>query len=61
MARSRPGVGRDVLTRGQPEGTPTAVAHDQVNVVAFLWACLDVFGAAGDETGEEAHYAPARC
>jgi hypothetical protein len=50
-----------VFARGQPEGAPTAATHHQVDVIAFLWACLDLFGAAGEETGEEARYAPARC
>ncbi|MBV8201753.1 MAG: hypothetical protein JOZ15_14115, partial [Acidobacteria bacterium] len=37
-------LGRDVFARGQPELLGTSVAHQhEADVIAFLWACLDLF------------------
>jgi segregation and condensation protein A len=54
-------LGRDVFARGQPEGVIQMAAPDgQIDVITFLWACLDVFGDTWDKTGDEAQYAPTR-
>jgi segregation and condensation protein A len=57
----RPILGHDVFARGWEEypGGFGDVRHCQVDVIGFLWACLDVFGTAGDVTGDATHYAPA--
>jgi segregation and condensation protein A len=42
----RPQLGRDVFARGRPErlATPVEAGHE-VDVIAFLWACLALFDA----------------
>ena len=53
----RPQLGRDVFARGQPEllGTSLAGQHE-VDVIAFLWACFDLFG--DDEPDTTPAYQP---
>jgi segregation and condensation protein A len=58
----RPSLGHDVFARGweeYPGGFGEVRRYSQVDVIGFLWACLDVFGAAADVTGDAAPYAPA--
>jgi segregation and condensation protein A len=55
----RPLLGRDVFARGQPEllGTSVETGHE-VDVVAFLWACLALFDEAADGADTGTIYRP---
>jgi segregation and condensation protein A len=57
----RPQLGREVFTRGCPEGFVAAigVAH-AADVVAFLWASLALFDDASDAVDTAAVYRPRR-
>jgi segregation and condensation protein A len=57
----RPQLGRDVFTRGCPEGSVAAIGGaPAVDVVAFLWASLALFDDASDAVGTTAVYQPRR-
>ncbi len=56
---SRPVLGRDVFARGQPERLGTSVeAQYAIDVVAFLWASLELFGDGGPDEDTQAVYRP---
>ena len=55
----RPQLGRDVFARGQPELTGTTIeTATEVDVIGFLWACMDRFEAAAGDLDTTAVYTP---
>jgi segregation and condensation protein A len=57
----RPQLGRDVFTRGCPDGSVAAIGGaPAVDVVAFLWASLALFDDASDAVDTTAVYQPRR-
>jgi segregation and condensation protein A len=55
----RPQLGHDVFARGQPElvGASVETAHE-VDVIAFLWACMALFDDAAEGADTASVYRP---
>ena len=55
----RPQLGHDVFARGQPElfGTAVETGHE-VDVIAFLWACMALFDDAAEGADTASVYRP---
>ena len=57
----RPQLGRDVFARGAPELRELLRPDEpELDVVAFLWACVDLFDAGLPKSDTVEHHAPPR-